>query len=172
MKSWVAAAYCLSVLLVSCFGTLACGTSGQLYVTKALNTQLDPSQTATVVTGGNGVKASLAAKKFGDLLSSKLEQRGIFAKLGPDGDVEIRAIIQNLDEGKTVGRGLSLKGKAKVTVEVKMTKPNGTLLCHITASADSQRENDEDRPALRVLDQAAEQIVEYLAEHAPKAKKK
>ena len=52
-----------------------------------------------------------------------------------------------------------------MTVEVKIAKPNGTPLAHITASAEAPREDEKDRPELRALSAAADKIVKYLEEH-------
>jgi len=154
----------LVLLLVAGFGLAACGTSSTLYVTKDFAQPLD-ADSATVVATGSGVSRSKAAAKLKEMLVKRLKERGLFDRIGPDGDVRIRATIQNLDDGKTVGRSLSLKGKAEVTVEVKITQPNGSVLAHITASAESPRDDEKDRPDLRALRAAADKIVEYLEEH-------
>ena len=171
MNSRSFAARCLPqmLLLVAWFGLTACGTSSTLYVTQDLEHPLD-AKSATVVTTGNGVKLSKAARVLKEMLVKRLKQSGLFDRVGSDGDIIIRATIQNMDDGKQVGRALSLKGKAEVTVEVKISKPNGTRLADVTASADSSRKNDEDRPDLRVLRAAADQIVQYLKEHRGESK--
>jgi hypothetical protein len=170
MKSWGCVARFLPPLLLLCawLGLTGCGTSSDLYITKDLSGPLE-ARTATVVTAGNGVKLSNYARELKKMLVKRLQQRGMFEQIGPDGDVVIRATIQNMDDGKTVGRTLSLQGKAEVTIEVKISKPNGTKLAHITASADSPRDGDEDRPDLRVLEAAADRIVGYLDEHRREA---
>jgi hypothetical protein len=173
MKSWTVRARCLALLLglLAWLGLYACGTSSDLYVTKPLTTKLDKFSSVTIVARGNGVELSKAANHFKKVLSRGLEKRGLFDRIGPDGDLSIRATIQNMDRGTQAGRGLTLKGKAKVTVEVKVAKSNGEVLAHITAQAESQRGDDEDRPDLRVLQAAADQVVQYLEEHGGTKKK-
>ena len=170
MQSWGVIARSLPMLLALVAGLPACGTSSTLYLNKPLEVQLDEFKSATVVARGNGVKLSKAAGKLKEMLARKLEQRGIFAKVGPDGTVRVQATIQNMDDGKEVGRNLTLSGKAKVTVEVKITKPGGAVLTHLTAQAESARSGDDDRPDLRVLEAAADEVVNYLADHVSEKK--
>jgi hypothetical protein len=157
--------------LLVCLGAPACGTSSELYVTKPLTSKFKQGSSVTVVATGNGVELSKAAAQFKKMLVRRLEKRGIFDQIGTDGDIRIRATIQNMDRGTHAGRGLTLKGKAKVTVEVKVTKSNGETLAHITAQAESQREDDEDRPERRALQAAADEVVGYLEEHGGSERK-
>jgi hypothetical protein len=173
MKSWSVGARCLALLLGLLFwlGLPSCGTSSELYVTKPLTTKLDKYSSVTIAATGNGVELAKAAGRFKKMLSTRLEKRGIFDRVGPDGDLRIRATIQNMDRGTQAGRGLTLKGKAKVTVEVKVMKSNGATLAHITAQAESQRGDEDDRPDVRVLQAAADCVVKYLEEHGGTKKK-
>ena len=170
MKSWGVIARSWPLLLGLVAGLPACGTSSNLYLNKPLEVQLDASQSATVVARGNGVKLSKAAGKLKEILAKKLEKRGVFKHVGPDGAIRIQATIQNMDDGKEIGRNLTLSGKAKVTVEVKITKADNTVLTHLTAQAESPREGDDDRPVVRVLEAAADEIVDYLAGHVSEKK--
>ena len=166
MKSLVVTArYLPLLLLLACLGLPACGTSSTLYVTKGLSVELDQFETASVVARGNGVKLSKAADKFRKILSQKLEDKGLFGHVGPNGDVIIQAVIQNMDEGKEVGRDLTLSGEAEVTIEIKITKPDGAPLAHLTATAESPSKGDDDRPDLRVLRAAADEVVKYVEKH-------
>ena len=170
MKSWGVIARSWPLLLSLVAALPACGTSSTLYLNKPLEVQLDASQSATVVARGNGVKLSKAAGKLKEILARKLEKRGVFKHVGPDGKIRIQATIQNMDDGKEIGRNLTLSGEAKVTIEVKITKPDNTVLTHLTAQAESPREGDDDRPVVRVLEAAADEIVDYLASHVSKEK--
>jgi len=165
MQSWGVIARSWPLLLALVAGLPRCGTSSTLYLNKPLEGELDESRSATVVARGNGVKLSKAADKLKEILAKKLEQRGVFQQVGPGGAIRVQATIQNMDDGKKVGRTLTLSGEAKVTVEVKLTKTDGSVLTHVTAQAEAPREGDDDRPDLRVLEAAADEIVDYLAGH-------
>ncbi len=172
MQSWGVIARSWPLLLSLAAGLPACGTSSKLYLNKPLEVQLDEYQSATVVARGNGVKLSKAAGKLKEMLAKKLERRGVFKQIGPGGAVRVQATIQNMDDGKEVGRTLTLTGEAKVTVEVKLTKADGSVLTHLTVQAEAPSEGDDDRPDLRVLEAAADEIVDYLAGHVSEQKGK
>ena len=171
MKSGKCAA--LLLLLVTgalvCLGLLGCGTTSQLYVTKPLSADLSKYEAATVVVRGRGGLMAKATATLKQMIVERLEKADVFRRVGRDGDVIIKATIQNMADGKELTRDMSLSGQAEATVEVKITEADGSPLAHVTAEATSPREDEKDRPELRVLRAVADLIVRHIKDHSGSA---
>jgi hypothetical protein len=155
---------------ILCLAALGCG-SGSLTVIKELPTPLK-ANSITVVGEGNGVALEKGARRLKELVQSRLEKQQLFERVGPDGDLVLRARIQNMDDGKEIKRSLSLTGRARATVEVQIQQPGGKVVGHLNVEAASERKGSDDRPEERVLAEIADRIVGYLAEHVGKKPKK
>ncbi len=153
-----------------CLALLGCGTSSSLTVIKPLPDPVRASS-ITVVGEGNGVALDKAGRRLKQLLVARLEKDGTFAQVGPDGDLTLRAKIQNMDEGREVKRTLSLSGRARATVEVQIADPSGKLVGHLNAEATAERSGQDDHPEERVLAKITDRIATYLSEHVARAKK-
>jgi hypothetical protein len=155
---------------ILCLALLGSG-SGSLTVIKPLPTPLQ-ARSITVVGEGNGVALEKAAHRLKELLVARLEKQQTFEQVGPDGDLVLRAKIQNMDTGREIKRSLSLTGRARATVEVQISQPGGKLVGHLNVEAASERSGSDDRPEERVLAEIADRIAGYLDEHAGKKPKK
>jgi hypothetical protein len=154
-----------------CLGLLGCGSSGSLTVIKPLPTPFR-AKSITVVGEGNGIALEKGAHRLKDMLVARLEKQHTFAQVGPDGDLVLRAKIQNMDDGREIKRSLSLTGRARATVEVRIAEPSGKLVGHLNVEAASERSGGDDHPEERVLAEIADRIAAYLAESTGKASKK
>jgi hypothetical protein len=155
---------------IVCLAVIGCG-SGSLTVIKELPTPLRASA-ITVVGEGNGVALERGAHRLKEMLASRIEKQQLFERVGPDGDLVLRAKIQNMDDGKEIKRSLSLTGRARATVEVQIQEPGGKLVGHLNVESASERKGADDHPEERVLGEIADRIVGYLAEHVGKKPKK
>jgi hypothetical protein len=155
---------------ILCLTLLGCG-SGSLTVIKPLPTPVK-ANSITVVGEGNGVALDKYGRRLKELLVARLEKQQTFEQVGPDGDLVLRAKIQNMDDGREIKRSLSLTGRARATVEVQIMQPGGKLVGHLNVEAASERSGSDDHPEERVLAEIADRIAGYLAEHAGKKPKK
>jgi hypothetical protein len=158
------------IMGILCLGLLGCG-SASLTVIKPLPTTLK-ARTITVVGEGNGVALEKGARRLKELLVARLEKQQTFEQVGPDGDLVLRARIQNMDDGREIKRSLSLTGRARATVEVQIMQPGGKLIGHLNVEAASERSGSDDHPEERVLAEIADRIAGYLAETVGKKPKK
>ena len=141
----------------------ACTKTGQVHVTKSLETKLDQFPTVQITATGTTAKTNRAARKFEKLLGERLKKAGVFEDIESSASLVMRCKVTHMDFGDELKRELSLKGKAKVTIEIRITEPDGSLLGHITATAQTAKRKDEE-PALRVLEMAADAVVDYMKE--------
>ncbi len=155
-----------SFLVVTLLSLLlgACAKSGQIHVTKSLDTKLDQFSTVHITATGATTKTNRAARKFEKMLGQRLQKAGVFEGVESSAGVVLRCKVTHMDFGDELKRELSLRGKAKATIEIRITEPDGALLGHITATAQTTKKNDNDQPAVRVLEMAADAVVDYLAE--------
>ncbi|MBN2193924.1 MAG: hypothetical protein JW751_14000 [Polyangiaceae bacterium] len=153
------------VLLVAVFVCCACGGSARLHITKNITTKLDATDNVYVTATGQTAKVARAARKLEGILAKRIVAQKVFREVSSSGDVVIACKVTHMEFGGEDTRELSLREKAQATVEVRITKPDGTLLGHITVTSAARRRNVEDEPAVRVLEQVADKVVEYLGEH-------
>ena len=161
----------IASLLILTLATMligACSKAGEIHVTKSLETKLDQFPTVHITARGVTPKTTRASRKFQKILADRLTKEGVFKGVDENAGLVLRCKITQMDYGDELKRELSLKGKAKVTIEIKITEPDGKMLGHITAVAKTTRKNDKDQPAVRVLGIAADAIVDYMKEHGSK----
>ncbi len=149
------------VAALLCFG---CGASAKLHVTKSLDAKAAQYDSAYVNATGSPAKVARAARKFEEVLAKKLKGSGAFKSVGSEGELVISCKVTHMEFGDEDTRELSLRQKAQVTIEIRITKPDGTLLGHVTVTATARKKNADDQPSVRVLEMAADEIVEYLVE--------
>ncbi len=152
------------VVLVTALLCFACSASAKLHVTKSLDAKAASYDSVNVAATGSPAEVARAARKFEDILSKRLKSAGVFKSVDPDGELVISCKLTHMEFGDEDTRELSLRQKAQVTIEIRITKPDGTLLGHVTATATARKKNADDQPAVRVLEMAADEIVEYLIE--------
>lgn len=152
------------VVLATALVCFACGASGKLHVTKSLDAKAASYDSVNVAATGSPAEVARAARKFEDILSKRLKSAGVFKSVDPDGELVISCKVTHMEFGDEDTRELSLRQKAQVTIEIRITKPDGTLLGHVTATATARKKNADDQPAVRVLEMAADEVVEYLVE--------
>lgn len=152
-------------LLLSLPG-LGCAPTARLHVTKPLEVKLQKYDSVNVTATGSPAAVARAAREFEKVLGERLKREKLFASVDSDGELVVAARITQMNFGDANPREFALKGKASATIEVRITKPDGTLLGHVTVRATARKKNADDQPAQRVLKMAADEVVEYLAERA------
>lgn len=152
-----------------CLALPACGAGARVHVTKPVSVKLEKYNSATLEAHGQGPKLGRAARKFRDILGEHLKSEKVFKEVsGSGGDIVFRITVTNMELGNESQRELALKGKAKFTAEIRITKPSGEVLGHFTVTASAAKKNEDDQPALRVLERAAEKVVEHLQKEKSK----
>ncbi|GEM_PF-6020585 len=152
------------VVLATALVCFACGASAKVHVTKNLDAKAASYDSVNVAATGSPAEVARAARKFEEILSKRLKSAGVFKSVEPDGQLVISCKVTHMEFGDEDTRELSLRQKAQVTIEIRITKPDGTLLGHVTATATARKKNADDQPAVRVLEMAADEVVEYLVE--------
>ena len=143
---------------------LGCGKAAQVHVTKRLTVKLAEYPVASIEVSGAGPKQNRATSKFESILGKTLKEAGVFQKIDSDGSIVLRCRITHMEYGDEAQRELSLHGKAKATIEIHITEPDGNLVGHITVTAQANRKGEDDQPAVRALQRAADAVAEYLKE--------
>jgi len=164
------------LVLVAALLCFACGASAKIHVTKGLDAKAAKYDSVAVTATGSPTKVARAARKFEDVLAKRIKSAGVFKSVEPDGELVISCKLTHMEFGSEDTRELSLRQKAEVTIEIRITKPDGTLLGHVTVTATARKKNADDQPSVRVLEMAADEVVEYLIERtgrgtAPTAEK-
>jgi hypothetical protein len=165
----LAHAFRRAVVITAALASFACASNAKLHVTKALPDQLAGYDTVNITATGTPAKVARAARKFEELLATRLKDANVFGDVTSDGELVVACKVTHMDFGDEDTRQLTLRGKAVVTVEIRITKPDGTLLGHVTVTASARKKNADDQVALRVLQVAADEVTDYLSSHVKHA---